>query len=73
MRLLRYRDLEARGVVSNRVTLANWISTQGFPPGQRVGPNTRLWAEQAVNDWIAGRPVEPKPAPKSPRRTSTTT
>ena len=58
---LRYRDLEARGIVRNRVTLANWIRDQGFPPGQLTGPNTRTWGEDEVDGWLSTRPVAPKP------------
>ena len=44
---LRFRDLKARGVVNNWVTLANWINNEGFPAGCLAGPNTRLWDELA--------------------------
>lgn len=60
-RRLRYRDLEARGIVRNRITLANWIRDRGFPPGQLTGPNTRTWGEGEVDKWIRSRPVAPKP------------
>ena len=40
---VRFRELQERGIVPNRVTLANWIRDQGFPPGQRTQsrPRTR--------------------------------
>jgi hypothetical protein len=64
---LRYRDLVARGIVKNRVTLRNWIEKLGFPPGQLTGPNTRTWDEDTeIEPWLATRPTEPKPAPPSP-------
>jgi predicted DNA-binding transcriptional regulator AlpA len=66
-RRLRYHDLEARGIVKNRVTLANWIRDRGFPPGQLTGPNTRTWAEGEIDDWILTRPVAPKPVPPARR------
>jgi hypothetical protein len=59
---LRYRDLVARGIVNNRVTLRNWILYCGFPPGQRTGPNTRTWGEDEVDLYVANRPTELKPA-----------
>ena len=45
---LRYADLKALGVVTNRVTLGNWIRDRGFPPGQLTGPNSRTWDEAEV-------------------------
>jgi predicted DNA-binding transcriptional regulator AlpA len=57
MVLLRFRDLRSRGVVLNRVTLANRIKNDGFPPGRMLGPNERAWTDQEIDDWIASRPV----------------
>jgi hypothetical protein len=61
--LFRFRDLQERGIVNNRVTLKNWIDKGVFPPGRLVGPNTRLWDEVEIAAWLASRPVERKPAP----------
>jgi predicted DNA-binding transcriptional regulator AlpA len=61
---LRYADLLALGIVSNRVTLANWIRDRGFPRGQLTGPNSRTWSEDEVQAWIDSRPTAPKPGPK---------
>jgi predicted DNA-binding transcriptional regulator AlpA len=60
---LRYADLEALGVVRNRVTLSNWIRDRGFPPGQRTGPNSRTWSEAEIQRWIDGRPTDRKSPP----------
>ena len=38
---LRFSDLKQRNIVTNWVTLRNWIDHQGFPPGRMAGPNTR--------------------------------
>lgn len=57
---LRFDDLRERGIVNNRVTLGNWIRDQGFPPGILAGPNTRLWIERDVEEWLAARPTAPK-------------
>jgi hypothetical protein len=54
---LRFADLKARGIVGNWVTLKRWIETQGFPRGQMLGPNTRAWAEQEIEEWLASRPI----------------
>jgi len=56
--LLRFRDLKARGLVSNHVTLKRWIEKEGFPRGLLLGPNTRVWRESDVEAWLASRPTE---------------
>ena len=60
-RRLRFAELQAKGVVNNRVTLKNWIEKQGFPAGQLTGPNTRTWDEGEVLEWLKKRPTAPKP------------
>jgi hypothetical protein len=55
--LLRFADLKARGVVSNWVTLARWIEREGFPPGKRLGPNTRAWRDDEIEAWLETRPA----------------
>lgn len=54
---LRFSDLKARGIVNNWVTLGNWIEREGFPPGVKLGPNTRAWTVESVDGWLASRPV----------------
>ena len=61
-RYLRYSDLQQRGIVNNRVTLGNWIRDNGFPAGILAGPNSRIWLEADVENWLASRPTAPKPA-----------
>jgi Prophage CP4-57 regulatory protein (AlpA) len=56
--LLRYADLEARGIVSNRVQLKRLQEHYGFPRGRMLSPNTRTWSEQEIEEWYASRPVE---------------
>ena len=55
MRYLRFADLVERRIVNNRQTLSNWIKHHGFPPGIKVGPNTRVWPEKEVEAWIAAQ------------------
>jgi predicted DNA-binding transcriptional regulator AlpA len=55
-RKLRFRDLRDRGVIDNRTTLQRWVKSQGFPPGKKIGPNTRVWDEDEVDGWIDSRP-----------------
>jgi predicted DNA-binding transcriptional regulator AlpA len=62
MKLIRYNDLVAKGVVNSRMTLKRLIDSQGFPPGQLITPNARAWVEEDVDAWIARRPVARKPA-----------
>lgn len=54
---LRFRDLKDRGLVFNWPTLLRWIEFEGFPPGRRLGPNTRAWTAEEVEAWVASRPV----------------
>jgi predicted DNA-binding transcriptional regulator AlpA len=55
--LLRFADLKSRGIVRNWVTLLRWIENENFPPGMRLGPNTRAWSEDEIAKWIAARPA----------------
>lgn len=55
--LIRFADLKQRGIVHNWPTLRLWIDREGFPPGRRLGPNTRVWTETEIEDWIAKRPL----------------
>lgn len=59
---LRFRDLKARGLVTNWVTLNTWIDSQGFPPGRLIGPNIRVWIETDVAAWLESRPTARKPS-----------
>ena len=67
-RVLRYPDLVERGIVNNRVTLANWIRDLSFPRGFLIGPNSRAWFEVEVNQWLADRPAASKPLPPPVKR-----
>jgi predicted DNA-binding transcriptional regulator AlpA len=55
VKYLRFADLVSRGFVRNRQTLANWIATQGFPAGVKLGPNCRVWPEPDVDAWLEQR------------------
>jgi predicted DNA-binding transcriptional regulator AlpA len=58
MKLLRYPDLVAMGVVNSRPTLSRMIAGQGFPPGRLISPNARAWEESEVIAWVRARPQE---------------
>jgi hypothetical protein len=64
-RFVRYRDLHAAGIVDSWQQLYNLID-YGFPPGQLISPNTRLWNVADIEAWLASRPTERKAPP--PRR-----
>jgi len=56
-RLLRFADLKARNIVRNWPSLKRLIERHGFPPGIRLGSNSRAWVEAEVEAWIANRPT----------------
>lgn len=64
---LRFSDLKKRGIVNNRASLRNRILKHGFPPGRLIGPNTRAWTDEEIDEYTANCPVAPKAAPPSPR------
>jgi predicted DNA-binding transcriptional regulator AlpA len=60
---LRYRDLEARGIVRSWAALRYKIKHNRFPPGRYLGPNTRAWTEDEVQAWLDALPtVNPRKA-----------
>jgi predicted DNA-binding transcriptional regulator AlpA len=67
-KLLRFRDLQDRGIIANWPTLKARIERDGFPPGRMIGPNSRAWTEAEVEAWIKSRPVA-GPAPRGVAKT----
>jgi predicted DNA-binding transcriptional regulator AlpA len=57
--LIRYKDLEDAGVASSWPQLRHMIENEGFPPGFLLSPNARAWRVDAVEKWLAERPVKP--------------
>jgi predicted DNA-binding transcriptional regulator AlpA len=55
---LRFRDLVARGVVNNRMTLRRWIAAGTFPAPVSLGPNTKAWLVDEVEAAEAARLAE---------------
>lgn len=47
----RYPDLVEAGIVNNRTTLARWIKAKLFPAPVSLGPNTRAWPADEVEEW----------------------
>lgn len=56
-KILRFNDLKARGIVANWNTLLRWIENGDFPPGRKLGANTRAWTEAEIEGWIQSRPL----------------
>jgi hypothetical protein len=74
---IRYADLVANGIVGNWPTLLDLIAKQGFPPGQWIGKNTRVWDAAEVRDWLTHRPTARKvvnlgPKPRGRKRKNAT-
>jgi hypothetical protein len=57
IRLLRFKDLRDRGIITNWPMLKRRIERDGFPVGRMVGPNTRVWIEEEVEKWVKSRPI----------------
>jgi hypothetical protein len=57
-RLLRFKDLQERGIALSHTGLRHLQIHQGFPPGRLLGPSTRVWTEPEVAAWLAARPSE---------------
>lgn len=53
--LLRFADLQARGIVRNREQLRNLVRDHGFPAGWMLSPNARVWDLPVVEDWLQAR------------------
>jgi hypothetical protein len=58
VKLLRFRDLKARGVVDSWAQLRRLIDHCEFPTGKLLSPNCRTWDEQEIDAWYAARPVK---------------
>jgi predicted DNA-binding transcriptional regulator AlpA len=59
--LLRFADLQARGIARNREQLRVLINDHGFPRGFLLTPNARVYDETAVEAWLDSRR---RPAPR---------
>ena len=56
-RLIRFRDLQERGIVENWPQLKRLVDTQAFPSGLYLGTNSRAWFEDEIDKWLANRPT----------------
>lgn len=55
--ILRFKDLQQRGIVKSRAQLENLKKKYGFPLGRWMSPNCRVWFEDEVVSWIESRPI----------------
>ncbi|MGR9158574.1 helix-turn-helix transcriptional regulator [Rhizobium leguminosarum] len=62
--LLRFKDLQVRQIVRSWPQLRRMICDYDFPSGMLLGPNTRAWREEDIEEWLASRPTAPKPDPR---------
>lgn len=65
MKLLRFKDLKARGIVNNHPQLRRMIDNYGFPPGIKLGENSTAWKDTLVDNWVETRPVALPPRIKT--------
>jgi hypothetical protein len=55
--LVRFRHLKERGIVENWPQLKRLIENCGFPSGRYLGPNSRAWFEDEIDEWLNSRPT----------------
>jgi predicted DNA-binding transcriptional regulator AlpA len=63
-RLIKFKDLKARGIVQSWAQLGHLIESHDFPTGFYLGSNTRVWNESNVDDWLVNRPTDRRVAKK---------
>jgi hypothetical protein len=54
---LRFADLRERGIINSWPMVRRRVQFDGFPPGRKFGPNTRVWSEDEVDAWLRSRPT----------------
>jgi predicted DNA-binding transcriptional regulator AlpA len=61
IKLVRFRDLKALGIVDSWAQLDNLVKKYGFPAGRMISPNARAWTEDEIDLWYASRPTDSPP------------
>lgn len=56
--LLRFADLQERGIVNSWPQLKRLQQDHDFPPGRMLSPNIRAWDEDEIDAWWKSRPAE---------------
>jgi len=54
-RYVRFKELQAEGIFSNRMDAARKVAA-GFPEPIQLGKNTIAWDRSEVELWLANRP-----------------
>lgn len=64
--LWRFRDLKAKGIVTDRATLRRWMKSADdpFPPPIVLSANAVAWVAEEVRTWLKRRPRGPAPQPR---------
>ena len=57
MKFLRFADLKDREIVRDWTTLLRLIEQENFPPGIRIGAQTRGWPENEIEEWLESRRI----------------
>jgi hypothetical protein len=57
--LVRFADLQARGIALTYQSVRHMQKHFGFPLGRLLGPATRVWTAKEINEWLSSRPSEP--------------
>jgi predicted DNA-binding transcriptional regulator AlpA len=59
--LLRFPNLKQKNIVKSWPQLKRLQDRYNFPKGRMIGPNTRAWTDQEIDEWVASCPVEGPP------------
>lgn len=64
--LWRFRDLKAKGIVTDRATLRRWMKSADdpFPSPIVLSANAVAWVAEEVRAWLKRRPRGPAPQPR---------
>jgi hypothetical protein len=55
--LIRFKHLKERGIVENWPQLKRLVENCRFPHGRYLGPNSRVWFEDEIDEWLDARPT----------------
>jgi hypothetical protein len=55
LKVLRFADLKAAGIVTNWPQLRRLVDNHGFPRGYLLTPGCRVWDVEAVEGWKQSR------------------
>ena len=59
-KFLRLKDVKERGIAKTHQAVRHMQIHHGFPLGRLLGPGTRVWTEDEINEWLpVGRSSRP--------------